>query len=115
MALALRTTAACGREALAGRWLVKEQRHLREQLRLIELDDEELVPLGLPDLRTQRVLAIERIPGHQAVPQGELPQQVRSEAQFCPCLLLSQLVFTCRRRGHGFGPHPPFAPAPGQS
>jgi hypothetical protein len=48
--------------------LVEEQRHRREQLRLIELDHDEIVAVGLPDLLTQRVLAGEGIPRHEPAP-----------------------------------------------
>src|SRR5262249_52189558 len=113
--LALRATTARRREALAGRRLVKEQRHLREELRLIGLDHEEVVPLGLANLRAERMLAVERIPRHHPAPQRYPPQQVRGQTEFRLRLLRGQLVLRGRRRWHRSVPHPPFEPAPGRS
>src|SRR5260370_681888 len=98
------------REALAGRRVVEEQRHLREHLRLIELDHEERVAVGLPDLLTPRVLPAHGIPPPHPAPERHHPSQVRGHAQFRLGLLLGQLLLSRRRRS-GFPPHPPFAPA----
>jgi hypothetical protein len=46
---------------------------LRQERGLIRLDDEEVVAVGLPNLLTERALAVERIPGHQPAPQGQSP------------------------------------------
>src|SRR5262249_709084 len=113
--LALRAMTARRREALAGRRLVKEQRHLREELRLIGLDHEEVVPLGLANLRAERMLAVERIPRHHSTPQRYPPQQVRGQTEFRLRFLRAHLVLTRRRRWPRGVPHPPFAPAPGRS
>ena len=66
-ALGTATTGGC--ETLARRWLLEEPSHLRQELGLIRLDHEAVVSLGLADLRTERVLAVARIPGHQPAPQ----------------------------------------------
>jgi hypothetical protein len=82
LALGAATAGHC--ETFAGRWLLKQEVHLRQEFGLIRLDHKAAVPLGLADLGTERVLAVVRIPGHQSALQRHLPQQGRGRRSVRP-------------------------------
>src|SRR5262249_32025253 len=78
--------------------VLKEQRHLLQHLRLIALDNEEVLAVGGANLCAHRVLTLERVTSHHPRgqrhhPRGQRPppQERWGDAQLRPRLLLGQL------------------------
>lgn len=57
-------TRAGGGEALAGRWLLEQQRDIGKELGLVGLDRQQVVAAFAPDQAAEGALAVERIARH---------------------------------------------------